>query len=549
MKKGKNMRLFVSLLLGIVFLTVMLAAGLPVVSASMNLRITGSVNNYSSDLWLKIKTGASGNFDIYDLKAPASPSEYSQFASSVSGNLLSIDSWDENPRTLNLTYYMSSAQTGDLSFSWNSDSINSDLYNVKLKYFGDDQHYADQVGEDVDMETTSSYSTTISGKSNIYIQINVEDYVAPEITLTSPADEYSVVGEQEITFSFSIFGNLTGLTDCNLELNSESTPITNIEEDNSVTLNVLPGSYSWGVTCEDGSRTISSESRSLEVNEEPPREDDNILATQQISNGIIVAPDFIIVQNVTGGDVRYRSISISNAGDNVEQVNITILGLDGIVIMNESYSSFFLSPEDHLVVVPLTIVAPKSVGVHKGRILVNNFIILVSVDVRSNDLLFDAGVQITKEYSVIPPGGDLRFTTTLIPMGEAGVDVTLNYEIMNEQGLEVFKKSYTKKVDQQEVIPEVFEGLDIPEGKYILSLELLYCTKRECGDNPDAVATSSAGFRVKQGEANGLFALSNFSFILFASLVAIVILVILIIFVAARNKRIRRKIGLKKRIR
>jgi hypothetical protein len=134
-------------------------------------------------------------------------------------------------------------------------------------------------------------------------------------------------------------------------------------------------------------------------------------------------------------------------------------------------------------------------------------------------------------------------------MGEAGVDVTLNYEIMNEQGLEVFKKSYTKKVDQQEVIPEVFEGLDIPEGKYILSLELLYCTKRECGDNPDAVATSSAGFRVKQGEANGLFALSNFSFILFASLVAIVILVILIIFVAARNKRIRRKIGLKKRIR
>jgi len=149
---------------------------IPFISADMNLRIEGTINNQTSDLWLKVKTGATGDVDVYDLKAPTPPSNYSQFASTVAGNSMSIDSWSSNPRTLNLTYHMSSAQTGTLNLSWNTDSIDSTLYLVTLKYFGNDSTYNpdNKIGDNVDMKTTSSYTTSVSGESDIYIQIHVD---------------------------------------------------------------------------------------------------------------------------------------------------------------------------------------------------------------------------------------------------------------------------------------------------------------------------------------------------------------------------------------
>lgn len=177
MKKEKNLLLVVGL--SLMMFCLFCSFSLPVISASMNLRISGTINDQTSDLWLKVKTGATGDVDVYDLKAPTSPSNYSQFASSVAGNSLSIDSWASNPRTLNLTYHMTPSQTGTLNLSWNTDSIDTSLYVVTFRYFGTDLTYKTQVGSDVNMKTSSSYTTTLSGNSDIYIQVNVADYAAP----------------------------------------------------------------------------------------------------------------------------------------------------------------------------------------------------------------------------------------------------------------------------------------------------------------------------------------------------------------------------------
>jgi len=154
------------------------------VSAALNLKITGTINNYSSDVRLKISSSSTSSLDAYDMYAKASPSEYSLFSSSISGNSISIDSWNTNPRILNLTYQMNPAQTGTLTFSWDTASIDSSLYVATFRYFGDDSDYTTQIGSDVNMKTDSSYSTTISNKPDIYIQVNVSDYVAPVIPIT-----------------------------------------------------------------------------------------------------------------------------------------------------------------------------------------------------------------------------------------------------------------------------------------------------------------------------------------------------------------------------
>jgi len=177
MKKERTLLLVISLLLVLI---------MPLALADMNLRITGEINNQTSDLWLKIKSGADENFDVYDMKAPTAPSNYSQFVSAVAGNSLSIDSWSTNPRTINLTYSMSAAQTGNVVFSWNSASIDTSSYDVKLKYYGSDSTYTTQVGSDVDMGSQSSYTTpALTSESDIYIQVVVSDVTTTTETTTS----------------------------------------------------------------------------------------------------------------------------------------------------------------------------------------------------------------------------------------------------------------------------------------------------------------------------------------------------------------------------
>lgn len=155
-------------------------------SAALDLKLTGKINDYTSNLFLRIDSNAGSGIDVYDMYSRETPSNYSSFSSSVAGSSLSIDSWASNPRTLNLTYSVSPAQTGTFNLSWNSSAINTGSYVVTLKYYGDNSTYTTQVGSNVDMSAQNSYTQDITGESDIYVRIIVEDYVAPTATPVSP---------------------------------------------------------------------------------------------------------------------------------------------------------------------------------------------------------------------------------------------------------------------------------------------------------------------------------------------------------------------------
>jgi len=67
------------LVLGAVLIFVLgLVSLIPLVSAAnLNLRITGTVNNYNSDVRLSTNSMSITGFDTYDMPVPFSPSNYS----------------------------------------------------------------------------------------------------------------------------------------------------------------------------------------------------------------------------------------------------------------------------------------------------------------------------------------------------------------------------------------------------------------------------------------------------------------------------------------
>lgn len=146
-------------------------------SAELNLRVTGNINNFTSDLRLKTNSNADLGFDSYDMPIRSPPSSYSQFYSSITGYDLAIDSWPSSSRTLELVYNMVPAQTGTLTFSWSSGALGG-AYDASLTDYGDDSGYSSQVGG-ANMESVSTYSKEISGESDIYIKITITPSEAP----------------------------------------------------------------------------------------------------------------------------------------------------------------------------------------------------------------------------------------------------------------------------------------------------------------------------------------------------------------------------------
>jgi len=168
----------------IVLVVFMLFAGIGLVSAAeLNLKITGTINDYNSDIYLRTSSSSSNSLDMYDMKVPSCPDNYSQFYSDITTDQLSIDSWnaDDNPRTLNLVYYISEAQTGELALSWNS--LSGSDYEATLSDYGNES--GGTVVGSANMRTESSYSTTLSEEQNNYFKITVSDYVAPTVITTA----------------------------------------------------------------------------------------------------------------------------------------------------------------------------------------------------------------------------------------------------------------------------------------------------------------------------------------------------------------------------
>lgn len=157
MKNRGNLFVFMCAVLLIVFFAFPLAR-----AAELDLAINGALGGLSSDFRTVTNADSSLGYDGFDLIAPTTPSNYSRFYSNVSENSLSVDVWpfSGSSRTMNLVFDTNPAASGTLVLSWD---FSPTEYNATLKDYGTDSTYTTQVGSDVNMKSSSSYSKSSTG--------------------------------------------------------------------------------------------------------------------------------------------------------------------------------------------------------------------------------------------------------------------------------------------------------------------------------------------------------------------------------------------------
>lgn len=170
------------LTLSVVFALILVLLNVNSVMAELNLQIDGELNSISSSLDAITTPNANSQFDGFDLASPTAPSNYSRLYSrlcSGSGNtcLVAIDAWDasDNPRVLNLTYFLSSPDSGTFELNW---SYSNSDFDVILKDYGSDSTYSTQVGSNVNMSTNSNYTVDVSDMSFRYFTVSVTNQSA-----------------------------------------------------------------------------------------------------------------------------------------------------------------------------------------------------------------------------------------------------------------------------------------------------------------------------------------------------------------------------------
>ena len=405
-----------------------------ILAVDLDLKIIGEINNITSDVHLRIDSNAVNGLGVYDMFSQSSPSEYSTFYSNISGSSLSIDSWTSNPRTVDLIYTMASAQTGTLTLLW--DALSSTDYEATLTDYGNDSSYTTIVGSE-DMRASSSYATELTGDSNIYVRVVVDDYTA----------------------------------------------------------SAAPAADTGGDTGGGGGGD----------------------AVAVVSKGLFIKNKELNVDTVIN-TVKTRKIELHNRGTTSLTINPAVSRLADILdIVNKG---FVLAPGEKEFL-EVRIIAPEDPGIYTGKISIYGESILVSVNVNTKELLFDAGIVVPEDYKIIRPGIKLPAQVTLIPMGEdPRLDVTLNYIIKDFEGRTFLTESETILVEGQKTFRKEFSTKNLPEGSYVLGLELIY---------PNYVATSSSHFEV--AEKKGFSFFSNYSIILIALGIGIFLLILMIILV------------------
>ena len=176
------------------------------------------------------------------------------------------------------------------------------------------------------------------------------------------------------------------------------------------------------------------------------------------------------------------------------------------------------------------IVAPSEPGLYVGKIIVNGREIPISISVSTKELLFDVEVTIPDSHKLIETGEKLEAQITLIPMGEdPRLDITINYIIKDFEGRTFLTESETILVEEQKTFKKIFATQNLPEGKYVLGVELNYI---------NGMAVSSSNFEVGMRS----HFLSRYQIIIFSWILAILIIVGATAFIIYRNSRIKKRI-------
>lgn len=237
--------------------------------------------------------------------------------------------------------------------------------------------------------------------------------------------------------------------------------------------------------------------------------------TQKIS----VEPTQINLDMVVNTN-SFQTITITNLGGPIT-VTINQQNLDGLVVFSEDS---FLLQQGASKQITMTFLAPGEPGIYTGKIIVNNRVVFVALNVKSEKSLFDISIDLSESSKIINPGDKITGQITLIQAGlQEKVDVTMIYLIKDFSGSTLNKETESVMVFKQKIYEHEYDTSDLLSGDYLVGAEVIYS---------GGVATSSQQFKIRSPDEQTPY------FILTGALVfSIIILIFLIILVKKYKKR------------
>ncbi len=249
------------------------------------------------------------------------------------------------------------------------------------------------------------------------------------------------------------------------------------------------------------------------------------------ASNIVVVPTELSIDTTVNSTVE-RAVTISNYGSSSATINISQTGLDGIALIGLGTSDTLTLAAGESKVFTITFKAPGTAGNYAGTINIGDKKVLVSLNVKTSQLLFDSHIVVLNPLSTVSQGNDLKTQVTLIPMSNDQVrtDVTLNYEIKDYNGTTYQKKSETILVTSLTNLYRNFNTNQLPPGKYLVSLELVYS---------NGIAPSSAQFEVTpKSPLQRILGFLVFALIIGILAIGVFIIIVIIIRIIKRNRAI-----------
>ena len=186
-----------------------------------------------------------------------------------------------------------------------------------------------------------------------------------------------------------------------------------------------------------------------------------------------------------------KYVNVTNNGPEAVSLDIALDQLQDIVSMRST--GVTLNPGESRAIE--LIIGKMTKGVKVGNL--NLFFkisgkvikqIPIIINPMSENFLFDTSLTIPDQYKQITPGSRLRAQMNLLQVGpQEKVDIVATYTIKDFSGKSYLEESETFYVLGDKTLVKDFSTKDLPIGKYVLSVEIVY---------PGAFASSSAQFEV-----------------------------------------------------
>ena len=341
--------------------------------------------------------------------------------------------------------------------------------------------------------TAATVVFNVTGWSNY----TIGDKTGPEVTINVPENKTYTTS----SFDFSVSLNENGSVMFSLET-PEPSPTANITMDTTdnqifnYSTTLSDGTYTFKVYADD---TLGNKNHTenvtftVAVPEEasPPRSGGGgSAAVSAYPLGFSVSPSSLAI-SIIEGETEERTVEITN---NNEKGTIPVVVEVSVIedILKLSDRGFSLEGGESRII-KLTINNVKR-GIHVGEIQFTSGIfkkkIKVSLNVRSDNILFDSSLAIGKEKEV-ERGKDIVAQININQIGKEKKkkEVTVNLVIKNYEGIIYLEETYVLDVFDEAEFLKNLPTQNLPPGDYIIGIDVSSLGTYE---------TSSSQFKVKE---------------------------------------------------